>query len=210
MERGRTISCLSNLKQLTIGLVSYTSDHEGNLPLSYFNGVWGPGLWNYTLTQPAIGSRWHGYGKLFESGYIEEPLVTYCPSQEDPPASGFARRELQMQTLHQLMRDVSSAPAVTLRTTYVLRATWDYQTQANLENMGLTDYPRAAVMSDMIRLSLPQSHEEGGNVTFIDGHGVFVHATAEGLLGYHSQTHNRTMPVSDDPSHFLFYADDNL
>ena len=59
-EKARQTSCLSNMKQIATGLMSYTSDYDETLPLcyTYLNGTGGTGGYNHWsgATRPYINS----------------------------------------------------------------------------------------------------------------------------------------------------------
>ena len=205
LERAREAACLSNLKQLALGMVSYAADHDDRLPESSFGGSWGPTVWNYTVTQYGGSTYWHGHGKLFEGDYIGDPGLAICPSQAEPAGPGFLTRGETLDLIGRMVADPSTVGSVRIRTTYVSRTAWDYD---NPENVTMFEYPRAALISDMIRASVVQSHDTGGNAAYIDGHARFHQATPFGLLGFHSPQHKRTMFNADDPSNFLFFADE--
>ena len=206
LERAREAACLSNLKHLAIGMVSYANDHDDKLPESSFGGAWGPTVWNYTVTQYGGNTYWHGHGKLFEGGYASDPAAAFCPSRADIPSPAFQTRAEALALMRLMLTDPSQVGTERIRTMYVSRTAWDYSTP---ENVSLYKYPRAALISDMIRASAIQSHATGGNVAYIDGHAKFHQATSLSLLGFHSPQHNRIMANPDDPSNFLFYADEN-
>lgn len=73
-ERARRVACLSNLRQIYLGLSMYESD-QGYLPPRVDkdgNHIWGDWL----------GNMWNpmGIGHLISGDYIGEPRIFYCPS----------------------------------------------------------------------------------------------------------------------------------
>ncbi|MCE5238787.1 DUF1559 domain-containing protein [bacterium] len=69
--KARQASCLSNMKQLGLGLLSYTSDYDDTLPLSYtyLNGVGGTGGYNHW--SGAIGP------------YVKSNQIYVCPGDKN-------------------------------------------------------------------------------------------------------------------------------
>lgn len=63
-ESARTVSCASNLKQISLGVMMYAADHEDTLP-------------------PDLATIW-------ESGYVADGKVFVCPSSFSQPAAGAA------------------------------------------------------------------------------------------------------------------------
>jgi prepilin-type N-terminal cleavage/methylation domain-containing protein/prepilin-type processing-associated H-X9-DG protein len=85
-ESARRASCVSNLKQLGLGVHSYVNDHDYFIPGLEKNAIWADSIW----------SR-----RLFNHGYIPQWQVFYCPSDPNrtpnngtsgnfyPPAANF-------------------------------------------------------------------------------------------------------------------------
>ena len=80
IERARTVQCLSNVQQLTKGILSYAADNGGRLPPMY--GTPYPG---------SPYRKWMWY--LYENGLIRSPDVYYC--------SKFGRRRFRQTNVQQ-------------------------------------------------------------------------------------------------------------
>ncbi len=65
-ESARTVSCLSNLRQVTQGLMMYAQDNHGSLPYA----------WDFTSGTCWAGAIGGGPGR-----YVKDPRVFFCPSR---------------------------------------------------------------------------------------------------------------------------------
>ncbi len=75
-ESARMSSCLSNLKQLGLGVALYADDNGGFAPGGYPNSC-------YMLGNDVGSNPKYGIGKLYPN-YIQAPKVFYCPSDINP------------------------------------------------------------------------------------------------------------------------------
>jgi len=72
-ERGKQALCLSNMRQIWLGLISYSDDNDGWFPMMY----WG------------APNMWDGYGNAVCWDYTGSSWMThYFPSPEQPLVSG--------------------------------------------------------------------------------------------------------------------------
>lgn len=75
-DNARRTSCISNLKQIGLGIVMYTQDHDGRVPKVYTTGN--------TTTAPdgedffAGGATWFWQQMIFP--YVKSHQLFYCPS----------------------------------------------------------------------------------------------------------------------------------
>ena len=92
-ERALRASCVSNLRQLGVGIFMYAPDHGDRLPSIKFRDAnsWYPyEMTRFNPTPPAIQAEgWENLGYLWETKLIAAPKVFYCPSFKDP-TSGYA------------------------------------------------------------------------------------------------------------------------
>jgi prepilin-type N-terminal cleavage/methylation domain-containing protein len=65
-EKARQSSCLSNVKQLMLGVMQYAQDYDEVLPASYYPG------------NPAASDTW--YEKL--EPYLKSTQILVCPSEK--------------------------------------------------------------------------------------------------------------------------------
>jgi len=101
-EKARQTSCLSNIKQLGMGMYMYTSDYDERTPIGYSGLGWWTGTWkervypyvkNYQLYD--CPSRRAGippalYGCYGINAYIGENVASVSLAQVNMPAETFA------------------------------------------------------------------------------------------------------------------------
>jgi len=83
-ESARTISCLSNMKQLNLGVQMYIQDYDERLPMFFYNLA--PGDPNIGKTDPFGGlytDTIHGWETVCQP-YIKNKQVLFCPSANSP------------------------------------------------------------------------------------------------------------------------------
>jgi len=71
--------CASNLHQIGSGMISYATDHFGQIPLGYIDNNMGSNyhmIWGHTTPH-----RFMMMGVLYGGGMITDGKVFYCPSQ---------------------------------------------------------------------------------------------------------------------------------
>jgi prepilin-type N-terminal cleavage/methylation domain-containing protein len=78
-EKAKRTSCLSNLRQLGIGLHMYASDHRERFPTIFRTASTFTGYWLH------YGSEYKNLGLLFSGNYILPPRTFYCLSGEARP-----------------------------------------------------------------------------------------------------------------------------
>jgi prepilin-type N-terminal cleavage/methylation domain-containing protein/prepilin-type processing-associated H-X9-DG protein len=84
-EAARRSQCSNNLKQLGLGLASYSSTYKGPLPVGEYS--WGWGTWLVAMLpyveQKTLYDRYHGYGGIGPGGGIDTNL-TYSAAVNQP------------------------------------------------------------------------------------------------------------------------------
>jgi prepilin-type N-terminal cleavage/methylation domain-containing protein/prepilin-type processing-associated H-X9-DG protein len=87
-ERALRINCVSNLKQIGIGIMMYASENEDKLPPNRVNATAGSVWYPYEVGRVA-GGTWaegpHNLGALWGTKNISEGKVFYCPSSRKSP-----------------------------------------------------------------------------------------------------------------------------
>lgn len=82
MEKSRRAQCMSNLRQLGAGVMTYAANHDGEVPLGYRSG-------NMKFnTMLHAGPGYVLLGRLWAEKIITNPKTFYCPS-ETAPAQAF-------------------------------------------------------------------------------------------------------------------------
>ena len=244
-RQGRVTVCASQLRQWGVATRFYSDDYAGSLPISHFNGRWLPHLWNYTVTQiGGSGTFWHGHGLLYGDQYVRDPMLAMCPSMKEEDSGGFihgAYRHISKDELIDMISkaidDLGSIPAARLHTMYIQRSTFDYATQPDSNNkqnsweeqlrygeMNIDQYNHVAIMCDNLRAwpdSVQQSHPDGANVVFNDGHTNFYPGDPYTFVGFRRSAPSMLfgIPVTgmsptitfnvNDPANLLFYADEH-
>src|SRR6516162_2041363 len=97
-EKARGIACMNNTKQLTLGWVLYTTDHQDNLiKNSSGAGVWAGGSMSW-----GSGTDNTNYSILLDpaqsamADYVKSAAVYKCPSDITPSAAGPHVRSVSM------------------------------------------------------------------------------------------------------------------
>src|SRR5690606_13450491 len=73
-------ACMSNLRQIGLGLQMYTIDNKGYLPRFGIGGATDQQATYHLYYEPAYGTEWVGIGKLYAAKYITTNKVFYCPT----------------------------------------------------------------------------------------------------------------------------------
>ena len=79
-ERARLVTCLSNLRQIGVGVASYAGDGDGMCPV--YNGS--PNHFAYNCNIPITAracASVAGFGLVYEGEYIASNRVFFCPSE---------------------------------------------------------------------------------------------------------------------------------
>lgn len=84
-EAGRRVVCQSNLRQQSLGIVTYANEYRDFLPYSRFDPAYGaqteaPHLMMSARIPVGNALLWDGLGILFSQSYLTDPGVYYCPS----------------------------------------------------------------------------------------------------------------------------------
>jgi len=75
-ESANRISCASRLRQLNVGLISYTIANKGWLPAMHATSA--PLITDEIWVAPE--GKWVGHGRLYEQGYIKTLEAFFCPT----------------------------------------------------------------------------------------------------------------------------------
>lgn len=89
-ERGRQVSCLSNLKQLSAAIQQYVADNNGTVPIiSLYNFPYSP---NWCGTQQTFGYTYVERGSLWP--YTRNKGIYICPTDVGREAKGLSLSDL--------------------------------------------------------------------------------------------------------------------
>jgi len=178
-EKARQTSCLSNQKQIALGLIMYASDYDENLPGYYYCAVsgqdWPLFMW-FDATRP----------------YVNNDQIYKCPSGgaslKEGPSSNYAGETIEVsyhvndRVCYGGRGDFSNAigditkPSETLLTFDAIAASrWCAHAMGHGRDdscyarpAGVPKNPAGSVTEDQSR------HNGGANVTFCDGHGKWL------------------------------------
>ena len=182
-EKARASACLSNLKQIGLGIMMYAQDYDETLPTVAFGATDGRPAWPWEQW-PAYANYW--WAAIFPGGiqpYIKNNQIWACPRQPGsnwatiwgvPEKIGYGYNEYiydynrGLSTLSALSRVPAGPAAISL-----VLDTWasgiynDWTNDANVYNDGM----------DRVRYGTWDGwtpRHEGTNVTYGDGHAKFV------------------------------------
>lgn len=141
-EKARQSSCLSNVKQLMIAVLSYAQDYDEMLPGYYFPGA------------PAASDQWHE----IILPYVKNTQIFACPSVSNlNPGYGWNYRWISYGTADSGVSPITSLGAFTAPSeTVILSDSNQY-------------YVRGPSISTASYWP-PARHNEGSNFGFADGH----------------------------------------
>ena len=91
-EKALRVNCVSNLKQIGIGIFMYAADHEDKMPPHRVNASSGSVWYPYEFGRKLPGHAWsagpHNLGSLWVTKGIPEGKVFYCPGARRLAATG--------------------------------------------------------------------------------------------------------------------------
>ncbi len=79
-EAAKTVSCLSNMRQIMQGLTMYAQDNQGYIPWCYYDGI-------YTIWSGRVGGG--------EGRYVKDARVFMCPDRVDMGRNSSLVKSLQ-------------------------------------------------------------------------------------------------------------------
>lgn len=177
-EKARQSSCLSNMKQFGIGILSYAQDYDERL-VSYYQynpyninlRWWGdmiqPYVKNYQLLSCPSGSWTYNYARM-----AGDPPVLVC-SYAVPAISHDANHTV-IPTLWQLGLAGIQAPAETIIVAESVGS--------EIYTGGTLDYHLVDIIGFSPTLGrVARRHNDGFNVTFLDGHAKWYRETKPGM-----------------------------
>ena len=79
-EQSKRSKCLGHMRQVYGAVGAFAAQNDGEIPIGYRMGK---KQFATTLYSGGIG-KYVLLGKLFETGFITDPAVLFCPSERDP------------------------------------------------------------------------------------------------------------------------------
>jgi prepilin-type N-terminal cleavage/methylation domain-containing protein/prepilin-type processing-associated H-X9-DG protein len=162
-EKARQTSCLSNAKQLCLGILQYAQDYDEMMfPLTYTAGGTATG---YTCAWPSLFYPYVKNNQIFKCP-SDSTTASSNPADNIPYVCSFgANQNLSMVGLGQIV-----APASTILL-YEDQSSWRYTTCANYAWCF-----EAGTGIEAIR------HNSGGNWSFCDGHAKWLNTSTSPAL----------------------------
>jgi prepilin-type N-terminal cleavage/methylation domain-containing protein/prepilin-type processing-associated H-X9-DG protein len=156
-EKARQTSCLSNVKQIVLGMLQYAQDYDERMPHGYSSAA--PGPWYY-LIDP----------------YMKSTQILKCPSEKSTAACSYGVPYYNMFHDYGAPRGFAlgriDSPAECLLMGETERTggipTWYYYTPKNWA------YPYDVANGPGNRIADPGRHNEGSNIGFVDGHAKWI------------------------------------
>ena len=164
-EQAKQIKCLSNTRQIVIGLASYAMDNDGLYPALF--GGWSQRSWGSYAT--ATSGNLIGPGLLQTQGYINSWEVFYCPSRSDTAWPG-------VRVLDRSTYVTVNGYEVPNATCYNYRGWLEPPRGNGAHDWSEPTVARMAVTADLVinaDIAL-EAHETGTNVGYSDGSGQHV------------------------------------
>jgi prepilin-type N-terminal cleavage/methylation domain-containing protein/prepilin-type processing-associated H-X9-DG protein len=180
-EGGRTKVCLSNMKQLGLGLQQYVQDNGRRYPGSGDFNAWGKGHGQWvsgiqatdpltgepgTLATTANGTYIAGRTASVEDGaiysYVRSPTVYFCPSNADGRTK---RLSYSMNCAISFLHDVKMSQPTDIITLVD-------EEKCNDGYFYATDNAASGAYGTSTD-AMTQTHNGGGNLLFADGHAKF-------------------------------------
>ncbi|MFO7945480.1 MAG: DUF1559 domain-containing protein [Armatimonadota bacterium] len=196
-EKARQTSCLSNVKQLSLGVQMYLQDFDETLPFAHlyttgtpdhneFSGLSRNFLYWMDLIKPYVknkqfyncpstSNQWCSYGYNIQCGYYNND----GPGASHPERTGPMYRGVNMSEFNKPAEFVLMADSTAHSSYYEV---WN----------GIWTNPDNAYYDTM----WPATHNDGVNVGFVDGHAKWL-------------TRNAFMAVSYGGSVYWFQGEDN-
>lgn len=183
-EKARQSSCLSNLKQLSLGMIQYTQDYDerfalrdcGRLPGAYGSGpVPGAPDFNWVASWSSYQNTW--INQIYP--YVKNTQVYHCPSGTPAPIGcDYGMPDYGYTTTPAVAR-------VSMFRTVPPPSLGQFTRPA--ETMMMTEKTSGGnpqyVLMDQYYCCDPR-HNEGGNVAFIDGHVKWMKFSSSSLEPY--------------------------
>ena len=170
-EKARQASCLSNVKQLALGIMSYTQDYDEVLPPRYYRfnpAVAGGPNWCDHLVQP----------------YIKNTQVIMCPSTQNK-SYGYNQDYLNNRPIGAIACPSETVMTAEVKMSFSDPSGTNYDLSVrepsvfgNPPTMPASDEDAQPVAGDGVYAPRARGvHNGGGNVGFCDGHAKWMKTT---------------------------------
>jgi prepilin-type N-terminal cleavage/methylation domain-containing protein/prepilin-type processing-associated H-X9-DG protein len=172
-ESARRATCLSSLRQVHGGLVTFAAANRGQVPVGYRTAS---KQFNSMVYSTTAGGRWVLFGLLWRSRDLPDPKVLFCPSDQNPKF-GYA-------TADNPWPDRNATPTQNVQAGYALRPDQEFPddpaTAPAFVMPQLSALQQKAILADLTaaRGRVVTRHQTGVNALFGDGSGRWVPLTA--------------------------------
>jgi prepilin-type N-terminal cleavage/methylation domain-containing protein/prepilin-type processing-associated H-X9-DG protein len=178
-EQGRQTKCLSNLKQLSAGVLQYCDDNAGAMPcvLGYYVSPekrdWAGCLHNVGGSNVVCSIRNGGLWK-----YMRNADVYKCPSDSRSPATGVTGSPVDFPISYSMNAQIGSVPGIAADNSYYLlsKSKIDKETAGRSSKILLFIHEDRGHINDGFfswgnGWDIPGNvHNTGTTVSYVDGH----------------------------------------
>ena len=162
-EKARQTSCLSNVKQLSLGVLMYAQDYDEMLPMLYFNtGVSG------AITWPDGVARSSAMWMVSIFPYVKNIQLFSCPSW----GAGVWRGQYTGRMAYSINDNIDGHALGEFKSPATLIMMADNYDECN--SMSYRLYPTPYLSGGCYRSVIPDRHNGGANFAMADGHAKWL------------------------------------
>jgi prepilin-type N-terminal cleavage/methylation domain-containing protein/prepilin-type processing-associated H-X9-DG protein len=207
-ENARRSSCLSNLKQIGLGIIQYTQDYDERYPATH---------WEMDGNRLGYQTRADERGWSYNiQPYLKSTQIFQCPSEPNPPLAATAISDTTGQTTNgysdyvynRLMGQITATNSSGVSIAELERASntvmaLDYYSTGSgysLSGGGTDPLNRAFLPPDSSGKGPGLRHLEGINFLFADGHAKWFKSTND---QFSANVYNQNVPPSNNATFAL-------
>ena len=157
-EKARQSSCLSNLKQINLGVLSYAQDNDERMPLSC----------GYTSSALVLaGPEWPNYWWEAVMPYMKNTQILACPSSSVKSVTSGNVTDTRYVVNY----------AYNIKASGQSLGTCQYPTETGLNIDSNNNYWRLAATTPVVEtayVGVSKIHNDGFNANFVDGHAKWI------------------------------------
>jgi prepilin-type N-terminal cleavage/methylation domain-containing protein/prepilin-type processing-associated H-X9-DG protein len=179
-EKARTTTCLSNCKQIGLGIIQYVQDFDEHFPYSQYNNDGGPALGS--LVEPYVknGQVWRCPSDSLSGGSI----ITTPSAPVTPGNYNFGQAYMNVSYAYNMAwlgnNGVALASVTAPATGCMSWGAWAWGAWV-CDWIGVNGAPNARgeayPVADGGNTTAAAAHNSGGNFLFVDGHAKWVAST---------------------------------
>jgi len=164
-EKARQTSCLSNVKQLTLGILMYTQDYDEMLPRIYRNAA--PATMVYPGGRASSGLMW--YGVLYP--YVKNIQIYNCPSDPYRWSGNYTGKMTYGMSYRVGDGDTILGDIKSPATTFLMGDSHE-DPGVSSQSYYITSSP--VMDGTLYRSVIPDRHNGGANFGLCDGHAKWL------------------------------------